>query len=85
MLNDLVSAPQVDAEASLVHHRLKLIGTQLRSQLQQAIRAIQAAHHWQLSVDMLNSTRLHDLFRAAQVKDQINNCKLLISHPSDLF
>lgn len=34
---------------------------------------------------MLNSTQLHDLFRAAQVKDQINNCKLLISHLSDLF
>jgi hypothetical protein len=34
---------------------------------------------------MLNSTHLHDLFRAAQMKAKIDNCQLLISHPSDLF
>jgi hypothetical protein len=33
---------------------------------------------------MFNSTHRHNLFRAAQMKAKINNCQLLISHPSDL-
>jgi hypothetical protein len=71
LLNDLVAAAQIDTAGALLHHKLHIIQTQLPFQLQ-VIRAVQAAHHWRLSIDMLNSTHLHDLFWAAQTKAKIN-------------
>jgi hypothetical protein len=38
-----------------------------------------------MSVDLLNAIQLSNLFNAAQVKAKVNQCQLLISHPSDLF
>jgi len=70
---------------TLAHRQLRSIYDQLHLQYQQIIRAVQAAHQRRLSVDLLNATRLQDLFHAAQIKAQINKCQLLLSHPSDLF
>jgi Baculovirus F protein len=70
---------------TLAHRLLRSIYDQLHLQYQQIIRAVQAAHQRRLSVDLLNATRLQDLFQAAQIKAQINKCQLLLSHPSDLF
>ena len=70
---------------TLAHRQLRSIYDQLHLQYQQIIRAVQAAHQRRLSVDLLNATRLQDLFQAAQIKAQINKCQLLLSHPSDLF
>jgi hypothetical protein len=74
-----------DIDVSLAHRQLRAIHDQLHLQYQQIVRAVQAAHQCRLSVDLLNTTRLQDLFHAAQLKAQINKCKLLLSHPSDLF
>ncbi len=74
-----------DIDISLAHRQLRAIRDQLHLQYQQIIRAVQAAHQRRLSVDLLNATRLQDLFHAAQLKAQINKCQLLLSHPSDLF
>ncbi len=74
-----------DLDISLAHRQLRAIRDQLHLQYQQIVRAVQAAHQRRLSVDLLNATRLPDLFHAAQLKAQINKCQLLLSHPSDLF
>jgi hypothetical protein len=74
-----------DIDISLAHRQLRAIRDQLHLQYQQIVRAVQAAHQRHLSVDLLNATRLQDLFHAAQLKAQINKCQLLLSHPSDLF
>jgi hypothetical protein len=70
-----------DIDVSLAHRQRD----QLHLQYQQIIRAVQASYQHCLSVDLLNATRLQDLFHAAQLKAQINKCQLLLSHPSDLF
>jgi hypothetical protein len=74
-----------DIDITAAHRQLRAIRDQLHVQYQQIIRAVQAAHQRHLSVDLLNATRLQDLFHAAQLKAQINKCQLLLSHPSDLF
>jgi hypothetical protein len=74
-----------DVDITSIHRQLRIIRDQLHLQYQQIIRAVQAAHQRRLSVDLLNATRLQDLFHAAQLKAQINKCQLLLSHPSDLF
>jgi hypothetical protein len=74
-----------DINITAAHRQLRAIRDQLHVQYQQIIRAVQAAHQRRLSVDLLNATRLQDLFHAAQLKAQINKCQLLLSHPSDLF
>jgi hypothetical protein len=74
-----------DIDVTLAHHQLRVICDQLHLQYQQIVQAVQAPHQRHLSVDLLNATRLQDLFHAAQLKAQINKCQLLLSHPSDLF
>jgi len=74
-----------EIDTALAHRQLRSIHDQLHLQYQQIVRAVQAAHQRRLSVDLLNATRLQDLFQAAQIKAQINKCQLLLSHPSDLF
>jgi hypothetical protein len=72
-----------DINITLAQRKHRVIHNQLHLRYQQIIRAIQAAHQCRLSIDLLNATRLQDLFHAAQA--QINKCQLLVSHPSDLF
>jgi hypothetical protein len=74
-----------DIDVTLAQCKLQVIRDQLRFQYQQIIQAIQAAHQCWLSVDLLNATRLQDMFHAPQLKAQINKCQLLMSHLSDLF
>ncbi len=74
-----------DIDLTLIQRKIWMIRDQLHLQYQQIVRAVQAAHQHCLSVDLLNATRLQDLFHAAQFKAQINKCQLLITHPSDLF
>ncbi len=74
-----------DIDISLAYRQLRAICDQLHLQYQQIVRAVQAAHQHCLLVDLLNATRLQDLFNAAQLKAQINKCQHLLSHPSDLF
>jgi hypothetical protein len=74
-----------DIDLTVIQRKIRMIRDQLHLQYQQIVRAIQAAHQRCMSVDLLNTTRLQDLFHAAQLKAQINKCQLLITHPSDLF
>jgi len=57
-----------DIDISLAHRQLQAIRDQLHLQYQQIVGAIQAAHQRRLSVDLLNATRLQDLFHEAQLK-----------------
>jgi hypothetical protein len=58
---------------------------QLRANLQKLIRALQAAHHRCLSIDLLPSDTLRKLFDAATQKARSHHHQLLLRHPSDLL
>jgi hypothetical protein len=58
---------------------------QLRANLQKLIRALQAAHHRRLSIDLLPSNTLKKLFDAAAQKARSHHDQLLLQHPSDLL
>jgi hypothetical protein len=58
---------------------------QLRANLQKLIRALQAAHHCRLSIDLLPSDTLRKLFDAATRKARSHHHQLLLRHPSDLL
>jgi hypothetical protein len=58
---------------------------QLRANLQKLIRALQAAHHRCLSIDLLPSDTLRKLFEAATRKARSHHHQLLLRHPSDLL
>jgi hypothetical protein len=58
---------------------------QLRANLQKLIRALQAAHHRRLSIDLLPSDTLKKLFDAAARKARSQHHQLLLRHPSDLL
>jgi hypothetical protein len=58
---------------------------QLRANIQKLIRALQAAHHRRLSIDLLPSTTLKKLFDAAARKARSHHHQLLLRHPSDLL
>ena len=58
---------------------------QLRANLQKLIRALQAAHHRRLSIDLLPSDTLRRLFDAAARKARSHHHQLLLRHPSDLL
>jgi hypothetical protein len=58
---------------------------QLRANLQKLIRALQAAHHRRLSIDLLPSDTLKKLFDAAARKARSHHHQLLLRHPSDLL
>jgi len=58
---------------------------QLRANIQKLIRALQAAHHRRLSIDLLPSATLKKLFDAAARKAQSHHHQLLLRHPSDLL
>ena len=57
----------------------------LRANLQKLIRALQAAHHRRLSIDLLDSDTLKKLFDAATRKARSHHHQLLIRQPSDLL
>jgi hypothetical protein len=58
---------------------------QLRANLQKLIRALQAAHHRRLSIDLLRSDMLRKLFDAAARKARSHHHQVLLRHPSDLL
>jgi len=58
---------------------------QLRANIQKLIRALQAAHHRRLSIDLLPSSTLKKLFDAAARKARAHHHQLLLRHPSDLL
>jgi hypothetical protein len=58
---------------------------QLRASLQKLIRALQAAHHRRLSIDLLPSDTLKKLFDAAARKARSHHHQLLLRHPSELL
>jgi len=58
---------------------------QLRANIQKLIRALQAAHHRRLSIDLLPSSTLKKLFDAAARKARSHHHQLLLRHPSDLL
>jgi hypothetical protein len=58
---------------------------QLRANLQKLIRALQGAHHRQLSIDLLPSNMLKKLFNAGARKARSHHHQLLLRHPSDLL
>ncbi len=58
---------------------------QLQTNLQKLIRALQAAHHCRLSIDLLLSDMLKKLFDAAARKARSHHHQLLLWHPSDLL
>ncbi len=64
---------------------LDQVRQQIRFNIQKLIRALQAAHQRRLSIDLLSSARLQDLFDAATVKAKAHCHQLLIWHPSDLL
>jgi hypothetical protein len=59
--------------------------SQLRFNLQKLIRALQAAQHRRLSMDLLPSHKLKKLFDAAARKARSHHYELLLRHPSDLL
>ena len=61
-----------EIDTALAHRQLRSIHDQLHLQYQQIIRAVQAAHQRRLSVDLLNATRLQDLFHPAQILSLIH-------------
>jgi hypothetical protein len=58
---------------------------QLRTNLQKLTRALQAAHHRCLSINLLPSDTLKKLFDAAARKARSHHHQLLLRHPSDLL
>jgi hypothetical protein len=58
---------------------------QLRTNLQKLTRALQAAHHLRLSINLLPSDTLKKLFDAAARKARSHHHQLLLRHPSDLL
>jgi hypothetical protein len=59
--------------------------SQLHFNLHELIRAVQAAHYQRLSLDLLPSHCLKDLYDAAVLKAQVHKHELLLHHPSDLL
>ncbi len=55
-----------DIDLTMIQRKIRMIRDQLQIQYQQIVRAIQAAHQRCLSVDLLNTSRLQDLFHGAQ-------------------
>jgi hypothetical protein len=64
---------------------LELVQQQICFNIQKLIRALQAAQQQRLSIDLLSSTRLQDLFDAATVNAKAHHHQLLIRHPSNLL
>ncbi len=58
---------------------------QLRANIKKLIRALQAAHHRRLSIDLLPSSTLKKLFDAAARKARSHHHQLLLCHLSDLL
>jgi hypothetical protein len=58
---------------------------QLHFYLQKLVRGLQAAHLRRLSVDLLDSKQLHNIFDTAAKQANAHNYQLMLEHPSDLF
>ena len=69
----------------LLDSRLNRLERQMYDRLQLATHAIQQAQQHRLSIDLLPSYQLQQLFTKLQKLAKANNCQLLLEHPSDLF
>ncbi len=84
-VHTLTRALETGHSAFLNYGSLDHARSQLRFNLHKLIRALQAAHYRRLSLDLLPSHRLKDLFEAAVLKAQAHKHQLLLRHPSDLL
>ncbi len=84
-VNMLTHALETGHSAWLNYRTLDYARSQLRFNLHKLIPALQAAHYRHLSLDLLTSHRLKDLFEAAVLKAQAHKHQLLLRHPSDLL
>jgi len=58
---------------------------QLHFHVQKLTHALKAAHLCRLSVDLLNSPQLHQIFNAATCKAKAHHYQLMLRDPSHLF
>jgi hypothetical protein len=84
-IKQLYQALKNSHSAWISYSSLDYARDQLRANLQKLIRALQAAHHRRLSIDLLPSDTLKKLFDAAARKARSHHHQLLLRHPSDLL
>jgi len=84
-IKQLYSSIKNGHAAWISYSSLDFARDQLRANLQKLIRALQAAHHRRLSIDLLPSDTLKRLFDAAARKARSHHHQLLLRHPSDLL
>ena len=84
-IKQLYQALKNSHSAWISYSSLDYARDQLRANLQKLIRALQAAHHRRLSIDLLPSDTLKKLFDAAARKAKSHHHQLLLRHPSDLL
>jgi hypothetical protein len=84
-IKQLYSSIKNGHAAWISYSSLDFARDQLRANLQKLIRALQAAHHRRLSIDLLPSDTLRKLFDAAARKARSHHHQLLLRHPSDLL
>jgi hypothetical protein len=84
-IKQLYSSIKTGHTAWISYSSLDFARDQLRANLQKLVRALQAAHHRRLSIDLLPSDTLKRLFDAAARKARSHHHQLLLHHPSDLL
>jgi hypothetical protein len=84
-IKQLYSSIKNGHAAWISYSSLDFAPNQLWANLQKLIRALQAAHHHRLSIDLLPSDTLRKLFEAAARKARSHHHQLLLRHPSDLL
>jgi len=81
----LYKALQSGHTAWISYSSLDHAHSQLQFNLQKLTRALQAAQHRRLSIDLLPSHKLKKLFDTAARKARLHHHQLLLRHPSDLL
>ena len=84
-IKQLYSSIKNGHAAWISYSSLDFARDQFRANLQKLIRALQAAHHRRLSIDLLPSDTLRKLFDTAARKARSHHHQLLLRHPSDLL
>jgi hypothetical protein len=84
-IKQLYSSIKNGHAAWISYSSLDFARDQLRANLQKLIRALQAAHHRRLSIDLLPNDTLRKLFDAAARKARSHHHQLLLRHPSGLL
>ncbi len=73
LMAEMIELLSKEIDIALIQHKNRMICDQLHLQYQQIFRAVQAAHQRCLLVDLLNATRLQDLFHAPSSKSRSTN------------